>query len=67
MGISQSSDTMTEKFSLEEILDLFPDRETKGNISLKYISGIASLESADRGDLTFLSNLKYKKQIVGII
>ena len=63
MGISQSSDTMTEKFSLEEILDLFPDKETKGNISFKYISGIASLESADRGDLTFLSNLKYKKQI----
>ena len=51
------------KVFLEEILDLFPDKETKGNISFKYISGIASLESADRGDLTFLSNLKYKKQI----
>ena len=49
---------MKFKLKLKDILGLFPQALTQGELS-----GIASLESATEGDLSFLGNLKYKSQV----
>ena len=54
---------MKFKLKLNDILGLFPQALTQGGCNYDYLSGIASLESATEGDLSFLGNLKYKSQV----
>lgn len=50
-------------FSLQRILELLPsDIESEGDFSGS-ITGIASLSQARKGDLSFLGNSKYRKQV----
>ena len=49
--------------TLDEIFHLIPEAETEGDTSLGEIGGIASLEYAKVGDLSFLGNSKYKSQV----
>ena len=53
---------MKLEFKVSEILRLFPDSATEGSLDNISLKGIASLEEAVRGDVSFLGNLKYKKQ-----
>ena len=52
---------MSTSYSLKQIAS-FLDAEVKGEDSV-VISGLATLESAGSGDLAFLSNPKYSKQL----
>ena len=54
---------MNLRLTLDEIFHLIPEAETEGETSLQEIGGIASLESARTGDLSFLGNSKYKSQV----
>ncbi|MDX2185429.1 MAG: UDP-3-O-(3-hydroxymyristoyl)glucosamine N-acyltransferase [Opitutaceae bacterium] len=49
-------------FTLEEIIDWTKPREVRGSTSLP-IRGIASLQEAQPGDLSFLGNTKYKAAV----
>ena len=51
---------MNLRLTLDEIFNLVPEAETEGATPLEEIAGIASLESAKTGDLSFLGNSKYK-------
>lgn len=52
-------------FSLQRILEILPsDLESVGDYSGD-VSGIASLSSAQAGDLSFLGNPKYRSQVPG--
>ena len=51
---------MNLRLTLDEIFILVPEAETEGATPLEEIAGIASLESAKTGDLSFLGNSKYK-------
>lgn len=54
---------MTLAFTLQRILEMLPnDLETVGDYSGP-ITGIASLATAEAGDLSFLGNYKYRKQV----
>jgi UDP-3-O-[3-hydroxymyristoyl] glucosamine N-acyltransferase len=48
---------------LADIIKLFPDAHTTGHFAHSKISGISSLLEAEEGDLSFLGNPKYKKQL----
>ena len=54
---------MNFRFELDEIFSLFPSCEIEGSTSVKLIDGIASLEKAKAGDLSFLENPKYRKLV----
>ena len=54
---------MKSKLKLKDILGLLPQALTQGECNHDYLSGIASLENATEGDLSFLGNLKYKSQV----
>ncbi len=49
-------------FTLEEILEILGEGQTEGQIEGN-IAGIASLEQAETGDLSFLGNRKYRKEV----
>lgn len=54
---------MTLAFTLQRILEMLPnDLETVGDYAGP-INGIASLATAEAGDLSFLGNHKYRKQV----
>lgn len=55
---------MQLSFSPEEILEIVQAKTTRGSTD-STISGIAGLESAHEGDLSFLGNLKYRSQVAG--
>ena len=55
---------MQLSFASEEILEIVQSKITRGHTDAK-ISGIAGLESAHDGDLSFLGNLKYRSQVPG--
>jgi len=48
---------------VSDILELFPDAEIIGVPVEQVINGIASLQKAKTGDLSFLGNKKYKGQV----
>lgn len=50
-------------FSLQRILDILPARVQSMGEYTGEISGIASLSSAQAGDLSFLGNTKYRTQV----
>lgn len=54
---------MKFKLKLKDILGLFPQALTQGECNHDYLLGIASLEKATEGELSFLGNLKYKSQV----
>lgn len=54
---------MQLSLSLEEIAAIVQAREVRGQVTEK-IKGIASLDTAGSGDLTFLGNPKYKAQVL---
>ena len=54
---------MKFKLKLKDILGLFPKALTQGECNHDYLLGIASLEKAKEGELSFLGNLKYKSQV----
>ena len=49
-------------FTLEEILEILAEGQTEGNTEEKVV-GIASLLEARPGDLSFLGNRKYRKEV----
>ncbi|OUU43771.1 MAG: UDP-3-O-(3-hydroxymyristoyl)glucosamine N-acyltransferase [Verrucomicrobia bacterium TMED56] len=53
------------EFSLgvDDILKKLSDAEVHGNSIIQDINGIASLKNAQEGDLSFLSNPKYKSEV----
>ena len=51
---------MNLRLTLEEVLLLIPEAESEGDAQVEELVGIASLESAQAGDLSFLGNAKYK-------
>ena len=53
---------MSLSLELTEIRCLLPEAEVSGAIDTSIITGISNLSDAQPGDLSFLSNLKYKKQ-----
>ncbi len=53
---------MQVSFSPEEIIGIVGPRTTRGRAG-KLITGIASLEAAGPGDLSFLGNVKYRTQV----
>ena len=54
---------MNLRLTLEEVLLLIPEAESEGDAQVEEVVGIASLESAQAGDLSFLGNAKYKSQV----
>mgnify|MGYP001158170951 FL=1 len=56
---------MNLRLTLEEVLLLIPEAESEGDAQVEELVGIASLESAQAGDLSFLGNAKYKSQVEG--
>ncbi len=51
---------MSLSLKVSELLGLFPDANIDGDLELENISGIANLQNASIGDLSFLGNQKYK-------
>lgn len=49
-------------FTLDQLEGLLPGAEREGEVSLP-LTGVASLEEAREGELSFLSNPKYRKQV----
>ncbi len=54
---------MRIELTLAEILKALPDGELEGKSSQISISGIAALDKAGHGDLSFLGNSKYRSQV----
>ena len=54
---------MDFKISLDRLWELLPDSQVEGSILSKDLEGIASLERARHGDISFLGNLKYKNLV----
>jgi UDP-3-O-[3-hydroxymyristoyl] glucosamine N-acyltransferase len=54
---------MDINFTLAQILEIVGERDTEGETTA-VISGIASLKEAREGDLSFLTNEKYKKDVI---
>ena len=48
---------------LDQILELLPSSKVDGKISDPILKGIAALERAVPGDVSFLGNLKYKSLV----
>ncbi|MDB6094387.1 MAG: UDP-3-O-(3-hydroxymyristoyl) glucosamine N-acyltransferase [Verrucomicrobia bacterium] len=55
---------MQVSFTVAEISDIVQPKETRGTTS-ETIRGIASLGSAEAGELTFLGNPKYRSEVAG--
>lgn len=53
---------MQLSFAPEEILEIVQAKTTRGRAEIR-ISGIAGLDAAHAGDLSFLGNLKYRAQV----
>ena len=51
---------MDFKISLDQLFKLLPDSQVEGSVENKHLNGIASLERAKKGDISFLGNPKYK-------
>ncbi len=51
-------------YTLEHLIEIAEDPSVEGHTDLE-ITGIASLEEAEAGDLSFLGNRKYKQQVPG--
>ena len=54
---------MSLSINLSELIELFPDAKYSGHISIDKLNGIANLRDAIAGDLSFLGNAKYKRQV----
>ena len=54
---------MSLSLKVSELLGLFPDANFAGTLDLENLSGIANLQSASIGDLSFLGNQKYKSLV----
>jgi UDP-3-O-[3-hydroxymyristoyl] glucosamine N-acyltransferase len=54
---------MDFKISLDQLFELLPDSQVEGSLQSKDLNGIASLERAKQGDISFLGNAKYKNLI----
>ena len=54
---------MSLSLKVSELFGLFPDAHFDGNVDLENLSGIASLQNATSGDLSFLGNPKYKSLV----
>jgi UDP-3-O-[3-hydroxymyristoyl] glucosamine N-acyltransferase len=54
---------MSFVLKLSDILELFPDARTSGNFDHGIITGISSLLEAQKEDLSFLGNPKYRKYL----
>ena len=65
---------MDFKISLDQLFELLPDSQVEGILQNKDLNGIASLERAKQGDISFLGNAKYsgsflpfKNMIIGVV
>ncbi len=54
---------MDLKISIERLFEILPDSQVEGSTKNKDLKGVASLESARQGDLSFLGNPKYKNLV----
>ncbi len=54
---------MRVRYSLEKVLQLVNPCRVEGKTSDAFMTGIASLEKAQEGDLSFLGNAKYKHEV----
>lgn len=54
---------MDFKISLDQLFKLLPDSQVEGSVENKHLNGIASLERANHGDISFLGNPKYKNLV----
>ena len=50
-------------YTLEDLIRLVRPDKIQGRSDQKVFTGIASLEKARKGDISFLGNLKYKSQV----
>ena len=55
---------MQIRFTVEGILEILKDGRCRG-VTDREITGIASLQEAEPGDLSFLGNRKYRRQVPG--
>jgi UDP-3-O-[3-hydroxymyristoyl] glucosamine N-acyltransferase len=54
---------MDFKIDLDQILELLPPSKVDGELNVPILKGIAALERAVPGDVSFLGNLKYKSLV----
>ena len=54
---------MKLQLEITELLELIPEAVADGNCNISSIKGLASLQNAQTGDLSFLANPKYRQHV----
>ena len=54
---------MKLQLEITELLELIPEAVVDGNCNISSIKGLASLQNAQTGDLSFLANPKYRQHV----
>ncbi len=53
------------RYTLDQIVSLVKPSKVQGSTQVETFSGVASLDKAVEGDISFLGNLKYKAEVFG--